>query len=353
MPTFDSEMKTQHTILVTGGAGYIGSHTVIALAEAGYLPVILDDFRNAEPEILTGMERILGFQVPHYDGSCQDSALLERIQAAHPLDGIIHFAADKAVGESVVDPLKYYDNNLSGLVQMLQFAVKHQVAPFVFSSSCTVYGNPFEKFGILKVNEETPTGEPESPYGRTKWIGEMILTDVVAAHPVLKVAGLRYFNPVGAHASGWIGEAPQGIPNNLLPYITQTATGQREKLTVFGNDYATADGTCIRDYIHVVDVAEAHVAAVSWLLQQQAGLIDFINIGTGIGTSVLEMIEGFEAVTGQKLNWEFGPKRPGDVPQIFAEVGKAQQLLGWHAKRTVQDALADAWRWEQNRQKNA
>lgn len=353
MYTFGSEMETKKVILVTGGAGFIGSHTVISLFEAGFSPIILDDFRNAEKQILLGIQKITGSQIPFFDGSCQDADLLEQIQSEFPLDGIIHFAADKAVGESVQNPLKYYDNNISGLVNMLQFAVKHQLASFVFSSSCTVYGNPFEKFGILKVNEETPTGEPESPYGRTKWMGEMILKDVNAAHPFLKMVGLRYFNPVGAHPSGLIGEAPQGIPNNLLPFITQTATGQREKLTVFGNDYATIDGTCVRDYIHVVDVADAHVAAIKWLLSQSTGLLDFINIGTGLGTSVLEMIHQFEAVTGQKLTWQYGPKRPGDVPQIFAEVGKAAELLHWKAKKTVSDALTDAWRWEQNRNKHA
>ena len=330
-------------VLVTGGAGYIGSHTVVSLVENGYTPIILDDFRNANRIVLDGLTKILGFLPEIIEVDVCDDNALRAIFQKYSFEGIIHFAAYKAVGESVQNPLKYYQNNLSGLINILNKMLEFCVKNLVFSSSCTVYGEPKE---IKEVSEDSPKNLPTSPYGYTKWIGEQIIEDTFLAHPELCLINLRYFNPVGAHKSSFIGEFPLGRPNNLLPFITQTAAGKQDFLTVFGNDYPTRDGTCIRDYIHVMDLAEAHVKALGFLGDHKKGCLEAVNIGTGKGTSVLEIISCFEEVSRCKLNWSFGPKREGDVVEIFANCDKASNLLGWKAKRSTNDAVIDAWNWE-------
>jgi len=329
-------------ILVTGGAGYIGSHTVVSLVESGYTPLILDDFRNANRIVVDGLTQILGKTPEIVELDVCDDEGLRTVFQNYNFEGVIHFAAHKAVGESVVEPLKYYQNNLQGLVNVLSKIIEFKVKNFVFSSSCTVYGEPI---GLKEMREETPKNLPNSPYGFTKWIGEQIIEDTFKANPTLNLAVLRYFNPVGAHVSSLIGEFPIGKPNNLMPYITQTAIGKLEKLTVFGNDYPTNDGTCIRDYIHVVDLASAHVKAVSFL-ESQSGCLETINIGTGKGSSVLEIISAFVEEVGVDLNWTFGPRREGDVTEIYANAQKAKNILGWEAKKTIKDAITDAWNWE-------
>jgi UDP-glucose 4-epimerase len=339
-------MESLKHILVTGGAGYIGSHTVVELAGTRYVPVILDDFRNAENSVIGRIEKITGQPVAYITAACQEEVRLRAAFEKYDFYGVIHFAADKAVAESVLDPLKYYDNNLNSLLSLLRVMQEFQTKHFVFSSSCTVYGNPETS---LEVSEEIPVSQPTSPYGNTKLIAERIIADWAAVNPAVNVALLRYFNPVGAHPSGWIGEMPLGKPNNLLPYLTQTARGVRDKLTVYGSDYDTIDGSCVRDYIHVCDLAIAHVQALNWLELAERGTLEAINIGTGQGTSVLEVIRLFEEMTGEKLRWEFGPRRPGDVPEIFANAGKARELLNWKAGFTVADALRDAWNWENKR----
>lgn len=343
--------KQKH-ILVTGGAGFIGSHTVVELIEAGYTPVIIDDFRNSERFIPERLEKLTNQKIIAVDAACQDVEVLDSLFSKYNFEGVIHFAADKAVGESVSDPLKYYDNNLSSLISILRMMDKYNTKSLVFSSSCTVYGNPKSTTGKSVVTEDSIHLNPDSPYGNTKLIGEQILQDWIASSSRSNVALLRYFNPIGAHTSGEIGELPQGIPNNLLPYITQTAVGIREKLTVFGNDYDTEDGTCIRDYIHVCDLADAHVSAIKWLDLQTNPGIEIFNIGTGKGTSVLEMVQAFEKVIGKPLSWEYGPKRSGDIPEIYANPIKAKEMLQWESKFSIFQAIEDAWRWENNRPKN-
>ena len=330
-------------VLVTGGAGYIGSHTVVALVENGYTPIILDDFRNANRIVLDGLTKILGFLPEIIEVDVCDDNALRAIFQKYSFEGIIHFAAYKAVGESVQNPLKYYQNNLSGLINILNKMLEFGVKNLVFSSSCTVYGEPNE---IKEVSEDSPKNLPSSPYGYTKWIGEQIMEDTFLAHPELCLINLRYFNPVGAHKSSFIGEFPLGKPSNLLPFVTQTAVGKQDFLTVFGNDYPTRDGTCIRDYIHVMDLAEAHVKALAFLEGHKKGCLEAVNIGTGKGTSVLEIISCFEEVSKCKLNWSFGPKREGDVVEIFANCDKASNLLGWKSKLSINDAVIDAWKWE-------
>ena len=330
-------------VLVTGGAGYIGSHTVVALVENGYTPIILDDFRNANRIVLDGLTKILGFLPEIIEVDVCDDKALRTIFQKYSFEGIIHFAAYKAVGESVQNPLKYYQNNLSGLINILNKMLEFGVKNLVFSSSCTVYGEPKE---IKEVSEDSPKNLPSSPYGYTKWIGEQIMEDTFLAHPELCLINLRYFNPVGAHKSSFIGEFPLGKPSNLLPFVTQTAVGKQDFLTVFGNDYPTRDGTCIRDYIHVMDLAEAHVKALTFLEDHKKGCLEAVNIGTGEGTSVLEIISCFEEVSKCKLNWSFGPKREGDVVEIFANCDKASNLLGWKSKLSINDAVIDAWKWE-------
>ena len=344
--------NNQKHILVTGGAGYIGSHTVVELVKAGFTPVIIDDFRNSKRFIPQRVEKLTNQSITFVDAACQNTAVLDELFSKYKFEGVIHFAADKAVGESVQDPLKYYDNNLSSLISVLRMMEKHETKSLVFSSSCTVYGNPLSTSGKSVVTEDSVHLNPDSPYGNTKLIGERMLIEWAAANGKSNVALLRYFNPIGAHASGEIGELPQGIPNNLLPYITQTGVGIREQLTIFGQDYDTEDGTCIRDYIHVCDLADAHVSAIKWLKNQDKPGVEIFNIGTGKGTSVLEMVKAFEKVSEKALNWTYGPKRKGDVPEIFANPTKAKEMLQWESKFTVYQAIEDAWRWENNRPKN-
>jgi len=330
-------------ILVTGGAGYIGSHTVVELSKSGYMPIIVDDFRNSKRFIIDRLHELTGLKIPCFSIDICDKNRLFQELAQINVDGIIHFAADKAVGESVHDPLKYYANNIHGLVNILSWAVEKSIKNFIFSSSCTVYGEPEQ---LKEVHEDMVCTRPTSPYGHTKMIGEQIVETVKKKHPSHNFLSLRYFNPIGAHPTGLIGELPLGRPNNLLPFLTQTAAGKLPQLTVFGNDYPTPDGTCIRDYIHVVDLASAHVKGINLLFKQQFGDVQYINIGMGKGYSVLEIIELFEKETSTKLNWIFGDRRPGDIAEIYANVNKASDLLGWTAKRSIQEAIRDAWNWE-------
>ncbi|MFK8044446.1 MAG: UDP-glucose 4-epimerase GalE [Crocinitomicaceae bacterium] len=332
-------------VLVTGGSGYIGSHTVVELVDTGYQPIILDDFRNSKSFILDRLEQITGQKLLHFNVDCADKGAIREIFKTHPdIKSVIHFAADKAVGESVKNPLKYYKNNLNSLTTVLEVMHEFKVPHLVFSSSCTVYGEP--KLPI--VDESIPILQAESPYGDTKIIGEKMIQFTAKAQQSFNATLLRYFNPIGAHESSLIGELPQGIPNNLVPYLTQTVKGIREQLTVYGNDYPTADGTCVRDYIHVVDLAKAHVKALQWLTKQKVGIVEPFNIGTGKGTSVKEIIDTFESVNGVKVNHVFGPKRAGDVVQIYANPSKASKELGWTANYTLADMLSHAWKWEQN-----
>ena len=331
-------------ILVTGGAGYIGSHTVVELTEAGYEPIIIDNFSNSEERALEGVASILGKEVTCYRTDCTDAAALREVFEQEPgIAGVIHFAAYKAVGESVAEPLKYYHNNLGSLVALLQVMEEYNVNKLVFSSSCTVYGIPDQ----LPVTEQTPVQKANSPYGNTKKICEEILSDLAASgKSSIHTIALRYFNPIGAHPSAKIGELPLGVPNNLVPFITQTATGIREQLTIFGDDYDTPDGTCIRDYVHVVDLAKAHVVAIDRLLSDKAEHIEFFNVGTGTGNTVLEAVEAFERATGVRLNYKIGPRRPGDVPKIYADVTKATEVLGFKTTSTLEEAMHSAWDWQ-------
>ena len=337
-------MEQKQYILVTGGAGYIGSHTVVELVENDKIPVIVDDFRNADPIILEGIERILGQSVICHKVDVCNTEAMKALFEQYNFEGIIHFAAYKAVGESVEQPLMYYNNNLRGLLVCLNLAEAFGVKNFLFSSSCTVYGEP-ENSPI--VTEESPVLDPSSPYGATKQMCERILSDVSRSRSEFKVLNLRYFNPIGAHPSGLIGELPTGKPNNLLPFVTQTALGVLDELTVYGKNYNTADGTCIRDYIHVSDLADAHVKGLEWLMQQRGSSNQVVNVGTGKGTSVLEIIHTFEKVSNLQLKWKFGNRRTGDVEQIYADVTKAKELLNWSAQRSMEDAVKDAWNWEQ------
>ena len=330
-------------VLVTGGAGFIGSHTVVALAEAGFTPIILDDFSNSEAGVIDGLEQILGYRPTTYTENCHNPETLRRIFRDENIQGVIHFAAFKAVGESMQKPLEYYDNNVGALIVLLKTMQECHIPNLIFSSSCTVYGEP----DALPVTEQTPVKPAFSVYGNTKQIGEEILHDTVSAGIPLKITALRYFNPIGAHPSAAIGELPRGVPHNLVPFITQTAAGLRSSLTVFGDDYPTPDGTCIRDYIHVLDLAEAHVAALRHLVQlNTSSFYDIFNIGTGQGVSVMELINSFERVTGVSLNYSIGPRRSGDVTAVYAGVEKSEQMLGWKATRSMDQALEDAWRWQ-------
>jgi UDP-glucose 4-epimerase len=336
--------KTLMKILVTGGAGFIGSHTVVELYEAGYEPVILDNFKNSEKSALAGIEKIIDSKVKCYEGDCNDSALLSQILVNESIGGIIHFAAWKAVGESVENPLRYYQNNINSTLVLLEVMQKVNVKNLVFSSSCTVYGQP----DTLPVTETTPRKDATSPYGNTKRICEDIIRDVVMSKAMIRGISLRYFNPVGAHPSAEIGELPLGVPSNLVPFVTQTAAGLRQKLMIWGNDYHTPDGTCIRDYIHVVDLAKAHVKALDLLQKnEQNSYYDVFNLGTGQGVSVQQLIDTFEEVNQVKLNYAYAPRREGDIEQIYAQVDKATQALSWSTQKTLADSLRDAWRWQQ------
>jgi len=331
------------TIIVTGGAGYIGSHTVVELIEAGFDPIIIDDFRNSKSFIIDRLEEITGKNILFYAVDCTDEKSVDKIFKDHfPVIGVIHFAAYKAVGESVDEPVKYYQNNIGAMSAILCAMKKNKVEHLVFSSSCTVYGEP----EFAEVNEETPIKNAASPYGDTKIVSEKMIRFVLQSKQPIKATLLRYFNPIGAHPSAKIGELPLGVPNNLVPFITQTAVGKRNVLTVFGNDYNTPDGTNIRDYIHVVDLAIAHVEAINWLLKQNESCCEAINLGTGKGTSVLEIINTFEKVNQLKVNYTIGGRRLGDVEQIFANADKANHLLKWKCKYSISDALKHAWEWE-------
>ncbi|WP_033405281.1 MULTISPECIES: UDP-glucose 4-epimerase GalE [Rhodonellum] len=330
-------------ILITGGAGYIGSHTAIAMVNSGFEPVILDDFSNSEKSMLVGLRDILGRDIQCYEGNCNDKTFLEQVFAENDFLGVIHFAAFKAVGESTQKPLKYYANNIGSLLVLLETMEKFEVKNLVFSSSCTVYGQP----DVLPVLESTPRKDAESPYGNTKKIGEDILRDYIKSKPGARAIALRYFNPIGAHPSAAIGELPLGVPANLVPFITQTAVGIREKLTLYGNDYDTVDGTCVRDYIHVMDLADAHVKALEYLAQQELDFFDLFNVGTGNGNTVLEVIHAFEKVSGMPLNYQVGPRRPGDVEKTWANTDKINSKLGWKAQYSLEDSLRDSWKWQQ------
>jgi UDP-glucose 4-epimerase len=328
-------------VLVTGGAGYIGSHTVLSLVEAGHDPVIVDSYVNAKPTVVPRLERLAGREIAAHQVDLTDAAATAELFAAEKFDAVIHFAALKAVGESVAKPLEYYRNNLDATFSLLAAMAAHDVSRFVFSSSATVYG---EKAPVPYREDYRPL-ESASPYGQTKVMIERVLTDVAAVHQGWKVALLRYFNPVGAHPSGEIGEDPQGVPNNLMPFLAQVAVGRRERLTVFGGDYPTADGTCERDYIHVVDLAAGHVAALDHL-DDMATDVRAYNLGTGSGTSVLQLLHAFERAVGRELPYEVGPRRTGDLPAFWADPTRARTELGWEAARTIDDMCADTWRWQ-------
>lgn len=329
-------------ILVTGGLGFIGSHTAIELIQGGHAVIIADNLVNAKIEVLDKIETIVKIRPAFYEIDVTDKAKLEDIFAAHQIDGVIHFAGLKAVGESVEKPLEYYYNNLVSTMNLIDMCLKYGVERFVFSSSATVYGNqesPLKEIMTLK--------KTTNPYGETKVMIERILADVAEAHPEFSVALLRYFNPIGAHESGLIGEDPNGIPNNLLPYITRVAKGELPYVNVFGNDYSTEDGTGVRDYIHVVDLAKGHVAAIE---KMQMG-IDIFNLGTGKGTSVLELIQAFESVNQIQIPYKIVGRRPGDLGECYADVSKALDILGWRAEYTLEDMVQDAWRFEQSKRK--
>ena len=327
-------------ILVTGGAGFIGSHTCVALAQAGIPFVVLDNLCNSRRSVLERVERITGAPVSFIEGDIRVTALLQRVFAEHPVEGVIHFAALKSVGESVREPLRYYDNNVAGTVALLGAMRAANVRTLVFSSSATVYGDP----ASVPIREDFPLSATNA-YGWSKLMMEQVLADVDASEPgQWRIARLRYFNPVGAHASGLIGEDPQDIPNNLLPYVAQVAVGLREQLSVYGNDYPTADGTGVRDYIHVCDLAEGHVAALRYL-RAHPGLLT-VNLGTGRPVSVLEMVRAFERASGRAVPYRIVARRPGDVAQCWADPALAQQLLGWTAKLGLDQMCEDAWRWQ-------
>jgi UDP-glucose 4-epimerase len=331
-------------ILVTGGAGYIGSHAVVQLAKKGYNPIILDNFSNSHPWILENIEALCARKLDFIEGDCTDEKTLISLGERFPeIEGIIHFAAFKAVGESVEKPLKYYQNNINALTQVLSFAEKFNIEHLVFSSSCTVYGEPDN----IPVAEDAPLQEAISPYGYTKQVGERILMDLARSGSKIKTGILRYFNPIGAHESGIIGELPMGVPNNLVPYLSQVASGKRECLSIFGNDYPTDDGTCIRDYIHVVDLANAHIDMLKFLESGAESNPSIFNIGTGKGHSVLELVQTFEEENQIKLNYTFAPRRPGDVVKIYADNTLAKEKLEWEARYAIQDALKHVWKWEQ------
>ncbi|HJC93651.1 MAG TPA: UDP-glucose 4-epimerase GalE [Candidatus Phocaeicola excrementigallinarum] len=331
-------------ILVTGGTGYIGSHTVVELQNNGYEVIIVDNLSNSRADVVDSIEQITGERPVFEKVDCLDYAALDGVFAKYPgIEGIIHFAASKAVGESVQKPLLYYRNNLVSLINILELMPKHGVKGIIFSSSCTVYGQP----DILPVTEQAPIKKAESPYGNTKQVNEEIIRDTVASGSPIHAILLRYFNPIGAHPTALIGELPNGVPQNLIPYLTQTAIGIREKLSVFGDDYDTPDGSCIRDYIYVVDLAKAHVTAMNRILDnRQKDKVEVFNIGTGRGVSVLELIHAFEAATGVKLNYQITGRRAGDIEKVWADPAYANTELGWKADTSLEDTLLTAWKWQ-------
>jgi len=332
-------------ILVTGGTGYIGSHTVVELIESGFNVVIIDNLSNSSIEVLDRIEKITGKR-PLFEklDLCDKTSLDKFFASYNSIEAVIHFAASKAVGESVEKPLLYYRNNLLSLLNLLEGMIASGIKHLVFSSSCTVYGQPDQ----LPVTENSPVKPALSPYGNTKQISEEIIRDTISSNALLRAISLRYFNPIGAHPSGLIGELPLGVPNNLVPFITQTAAGIRKELLVFGNDYSTPDGTAIRDYINVVDLSKAHVVAIQRLLSlRQKAPFEVFNLGTGRGYSVLEIIKTFEKVTGVKINYRITGRRPGDIEKVWADTSLANRELGWKAEKTLEETLASAWKWEQ------
>lgn len=329
-------------VLITGGAGYIGTHTLVELATSGFEPVVIDNLSRSSMRLIKGAEQITGKKFLFEKIDCTDVMQLRAVFEKHPeITSVIHFAAFKSVNESVEKPLIYYQNNLGSLMALLLAMQEFSVTKLVFSSSCTVYGQP----DVIPVTELTPFKEPETPYGASKQMGERLLQDMVKAWKELQVVALRYFNPIGAHSSGLIGELPLDEPNNLVPYITQTAIGKRKQLIVFGDDYKTPDGSCLRDFIHVMDLAAAHVLALK-SMDNFPQRYEAINVGTGIPCSVLELVNAFMNVTGVNLDFKIGKRRIGDIEQVYADPDKSRRLLGWEANRTVEDALRDAWNWE-------
>lgn len=329
------------TVLVTGGNGYIGSHTVVALHEAGFDVVIVDNLSNSKPEVQNRLEQITGKRFKFYNTDCCDIDSLRKVFEENSIDSIIHFAGLKAVGESVKIPLEYYSNNINSMINVCRLMNEFDVNYLVFSSSATVYGSSED----VPFTEESPLGECTNPYGWTKWMLEQILRDYAKANPGKKICLLRYFNPVGAHESGLIGEDPKGIPNNLFPYISKVAGGTLECLTVFGDDYNTPDGTCIRDYIHVVDLAKGHVKAIEFLAKTEDSICLF-NIGTGKGTSVLEAINAFEKACGHEIKHVIGPRRPGDIAVCYASTKKAEEVLGFKAEYGIEEMCSSCWKWQ-------
>lgn len=336
----------KQTILVTGGTGFIGSHTTVELQQAGYEVVIVDNLSNSKIEVLDGIEKITGIRPSFEQVDLRDANATEEVFKKYPrIEGIIHFAASKAVGESVEKPLLYYRNNIVSLINLLELMPKYDVKGIIFSSSCTVYGQPTEE--NLPVTEKAPIQKALSPYGNTKQINEEIIQDFIHSGAPIKSIILRYFNPIGAHPSACIGELPNGVPMNLIPFVTQTAIGIRKELKIFGNDYETPDGTCIRDYIYVVDLAKAHVKAMERVLDNpETDKVEVFNIGTGRGLSTLEVVEGFERATGVKLPWKYAPRREGDIEKVWGDVSKANKVLGWKAETPTDEVLASAWRWQ-------
>lgn len=342
-------MDTKKRILVTGGTGYIGSHTVVELQQSGYEAIIIDDLSNSNIEVLDGIEAITGIRPAFVQGDVTDMATVQKLFRDYPgISGIINFAASKAVNESVKKPLKYYRNNLVSLINLLEAMPQHGVKGIVFSSSCTVYGEP----DTNPVDESAPMKAATSPYGNTKQICEQIITDTIKAGEPIRSVILRYFNPVGAHPSAMIGELPNGVPQNLIPYLTQTAMGIREKLSVFGNDYPTPDGTCIRDFIDVTDLARAHVKAVERIVNDGMDTdIEIFNLGTGHGVSVKELIDTFRQATGVDVPYVMAPRRQGDIIQVWADATKANTVLGWVADTPLEQTMLNAWNWQKNLRK--
>ncbi|HEY1038323.1 MAG TPA: UDP-glucose 4-epimerase GalE [Bacteroidia bacterium] len=341
-------MTEKKTILVTGGSGYIGSHTIIELYNNGFDVVSADNQSNSGLDAYDHVEKISGKKVTHYSVDLCDINASREVFKKHKFAGVIHFAAFKAVGESVENPMKYYHNNIASLVNVLELSKEFEIPNLIFSSSCSVYGNVTK----LPVDENTALPKAESPYAYTKQIGEVMLEDFCRVHKTFNAIALRYFNPVGAHETGLNGESPINKPNNLVPVITATAIGKIPQLTVFGGDYPTRDGTCVRDYIHVSDIADAHVLALKHLVDQKQGAnYDVFNLGTGNGVSVLEAISAFEKVSGQKLNYKIGPKREGDVIAVYSDSTKAEKILGWKCKHDIESMMRTAWMWEQNMKK--
>lgn len=333
------------SILVTGGAGYIGSHTVIELIQAGYQPIIVDDYSNSSPEVIQRIEQITNYKVPTYTINILDRQALAAVFQAHQIEAVIHFAAFKAVGESVAQPLKYYHNNISGTINLLEVMQEYQVKQIVFSSSATVYGQNHPS----PLKESLPVGQATNPYGYSKIVMEQILLDLAKADPDWQITILRYFNPIGAHESGLIGEDPQGIPNNLMPYVSQVAIGQLPYLSVYGNDYPTADGTGVRDYIHVVDLGQGHVRALDQLKNQKG--VAIYNLGTGQGYSVLELIHTFAKVNQVEVPYQIVERRPGDVAVSYADPTLAEKELKWQAERGLEEMCRDSWNWQQKNPK--